>query len=115
MPKALVAAITRSSPRDEALLDALLGLGRQTRVEVVRRDLLHLQKFRHLFGLTPGRAVDDGTAGRVLREVSHQGLVDVRKLFATGGRNHHELEVRAPGTAVEDLELHSELVPEVLF
>ena len=100
---------------DEALLDALLGLGRQPGVEIVRRHLLHLQELRHLFGPPAGGAVNDGTFGRVRPQVRHQDLVDVRKLFATGGRNHHELEVRAPCSAVENGEFCPELFPEVPF
>ena len=52
---------------DEALLDVLLGLRRQSRMEVVRLDSLCLQELRQLFGLPSCRAVDDGAARLIHR------------------------------------------------
>ena len=98
---------------DEAPLDVLPGLRRQTGVETGRRDLLFPQELGHLFRRQARGAVHDRASGVIRRQVSHQDLVNVREFLALG-RHHLELEVRSLGAAVEDLELHAELVPEVV-
>ena len=99
--------------RYEPLLNTLLGFRRQTRMEVVGRHLLRLEELRHLFGPTPGGAVDDGASGRVRRQVRHQDLVDVVVLFGSGGLNYHEFEILAPCSTIEHSELCPEFLPEV--
>ena len=98
---------------DEAPLHLLLGFGLQARVVVLRRDLLHLQKFGHLLALPPRRAVNDGAAGRIRRQIGRQDLVDVAELLFPRCRDHLKGEVGPVGTAVEDLQLDAELVPKV--
>ena len=63
MPKACVAKITRTSPRDEALLNRLAGLRRPAGMEVVGRDVVDPQEGGDLLGAPPGRAVDNGPPG----------------------------------------------------
>ena len=98
---------------DEALLHALLDLGRQLGMEVIRRDVLLLEEFRHLLGLPARRAVDDGATGHVRRKIRHQYLVKVSELLAAGGRYHREFQVLALSAAVEDRQLDAELVAEM--
>ena len=54
---------------DEALLHVLLGLRRHTGVKVLRRHVLQLQELRHLLAPPARRAIDDGTAGGILRQI----------------------------------------------
>ena len=98
---------------DKATLYALPALGRQPGVEVVRRYVLFLQELRHLLGLPARGAVDDSASGDIRRQVRRQDLVKMGELLAPGGRHHHELQVRALGAAVENVQIDAELVPKV--
>ena len=83
-------------------------------MEVVRRHSLGLQKLRHMLGLLPRGAVDDGPARLVIRQVRRQYLVDVGKFRAAARWDHHELQVGAPGATVEHLQPDAELLTEVI-
>ena len=98
---------------DEAPLHALPGLGRKPGMEEIRRNSLLLQVFRHLLGISARGTVDDGTSGGVRRQIRHQDLVKMGELLASCGRHHHELQVRALGAAVENLQLDAELVAKM--
>ena len=98
---------------DEALLHVLLGLRRHTGVKMLRRHVLQLQELRHLLAPPARRAIDDGAAGGVLRQIGLQHLMDVGELLATRGRDHLVAEVAALGAAVEDREFDAELLAEV--
>ena len=100
---------------DEAPLHLLLAFRPQTRVEIFRLHLLHLQIFGHFLALPPGRAVDDGPAGPVRRQMGYQDLVNMAELLVTRGPNHIEGEVGPVGPAVEEPHLNSELVPKVVL
>ena len=65
---------------------------------------------RHLCAVPPRGAVDDGSARHVLR----QYLVNVVELRRAAGRHHHEVQVGAPGAAVEDPELNAQLFFEII-
>ena len=98
---------------DEPLLDGLLDLRRQAGMEVVRGDLLVAEELGDVLASPAGRAVDDGAAGGVRRQVGRQDLMDVRELLARGRPHHDELQVGPAGAAVEDPEIDAEPVAEV--
>ena len=99
---------------DETLLDVFLGLRRQSPVEIVRRYTLLLQELRHLCAVPPRGAVDDGAARHMLRQVFLQYLVNIVELRRAAGRHHHEVQVGAPGAAVEDPECNAQLLTEIV-
>ena len=82
-------------------------------MEVLGRHLLQLQELRHLLAAPARRAIDDGTARGVRRQIGVQHLVDVGELLAARGGDYVEAEVGALGAAVEDRELDAEPVAEV--
>ena len=98
---------------DKSVLHVLLGLRRHACVEVLGRHLLQLQELRNLLAAPACRAVDDGAARDMRRQIGLQHLADVIELLAARGRDHFEAEVAALGAAVEDRELDAELVAEV--
>ena len=98
---------------DEPLLDGLLDLRRQAGMEMVRGDVLVAEELGDVLAAPAGRAVDDGAAGGVRRQVGSQDPVDVRELLARGRPRHDELQVGPAGAAVEDPELDAEPVAEV--
>ena len=101
-------------PADEALLHVLLALRRHACVEVLGRHVLQLQELRHLLAPPARRAIDDGTAGGILRQARGlQHLMDVGELLAACGRDHLVAEVGAFGAAVEEREFDAELLAEV--
>ena len=111
-----VVSASRSVPRlpvDEALLHVLLALRRHAGVKVVGRHLLQLQELGHLLAPPACRAVDDGAARGMRRQIGVQHLTDVIELLAARGRDHIEAEVGALGATVEDRELDAELLLEV--
>ena len=63
--------------------------------------------------MSPRRAVDDGAALTVFRQVGLEDLVDVGGLFAGPGLDHHEVQVGAPGAAVKQPQLNAQLLSEV--
>ena len=114
MPKALVAQIARRSPRMKLSWTFFLVSGGSPAWKVVGGHPLLLQELRHLFRMAPGRAVDDGPARSVRRQVRLENLVNVIELCRAAGGDHHEIQVGAPGAAVEDLHVNAQLVMEVL-
>ena len=99
---------------DEALLDVLLRLRGQPRVEVVRIHALGLQERRQLLAVAPRGAVDDRPARLIRRQVGLQYLVDVGGLLPRARPHHDELQIGTLSSAVEDLEVDAQLLPEVV-
>ena len=77
-------------------------------------DSLLSEKARHLLGPSPGRAVHDGTARGLGRQVLVQDHGDVVELLRVARLNYDEFEVRALAAAVEHPHLEAELLPEVI-
>ena len=100
-------------PTDEALLHVLLGLRRQSGMEVIRVNAFLPQELRHLLCLRSRRAVDYRAAGFVGRKVGRQYLVNIGELGGAARRHHYELQVGALRSTVEHLKLHAQLFSEV--
>ena len=100
-------------PTDEALLYVLLGLGRQSGMEVIRVNAFLPQEFCHLLCLRSRRAVDYRAAGFVCRKIGRQYLMYIGELGGAARRYHHELQVGALRSTVEHLKLHAQLFSEV--
>ena len=99
---------------DEAPLNILLGLRRQSCMEVARCHSLCLQELRDLFGLPPRRAVNDGAAPIVRGQICLYDLVDVGELSLAARRHHHEFQIGTSGATVEHPEIDIELLVEVV-
>ena len=86
---------------NESLLHVLLCFRGQSRVKMLGVDFLKLQVLRRLFRLLSRRTIDDGTSGRILRKVRRQYPVDVGEFLRFGRLYDNEIQIRAPGPAVE--------------
>ena len=75
---------------------------------------LLLQELDYLLGLPPGRAVDDGAARVIRRQILHEYLVNMGQLLPAAGRHHHEFQFGALGAAVEDPQRDAQLFLEIV-
>ena len=101
MPKALVAAMIRSSPmRNRSWMSALF-LGRQPGVEMFRRQTLLLEEIGDPLRLAAGRAIDDGTRSAILWQLRLDHVEDIGQLGAALRWPDLKAEIGAHGAAVQ--------------
>ena len=97
----------------EALLDILLGLRLQPRMEVAGLDSLVPQELRYFFSVPPRCAVDDGAARTIDRQIGLYDLVNVIELLTAARLHCNEIQILATYSAVEDLQLDVQLLTKV--
>ena len=83
-------------------------------MEAVGFDALCLKELGDLLGASPGRAVDDRSAGFVWRQMMGQRRVDVLELGGLRCWDHDEVEVGAAAAAVEHLHVDAQVPLEVV-